>query len=177
MALQICASSTWGYSASYYSCTQYSFYTINIQSSKKKPFLVCVVRWYNLDFASECLHPPFTWHFDEGLDSKICQLKSKTSEGQDHMNIIPPIFYILSKIFIIQLKLLLFPQWTASNLKSSHGSGLRISVLWTMITHAWLLIKTCLHASHFYALNEHNNYYLSGTRSEQVSFSPSQNND
>lgn len=46
-----------------------------------------------------------------------------------------------------------------------------------MITHAWLLIKTCLHASHFYALDEHNNYYSSGTRSEQVSFSPSRNND
>lgn len=46
-----------------------------------------------------------------------------------------------------------------------------------MITHAWFLVKTCLHASHFYALNEHNNYYLSGTRSEQVTFSPSQNDD
>jgi len=32
-----------------------------------------------------------------------------------------------------------------------------ISVLWTMITHAKFLIKTCHHASHFYALNKHNN--------------------
>lgn len=40
-----------------------------------------------------------------------------------------------------------------------------------------ILIKTCLHASHFYALDEHNNYYLFETQSEQVSFSPSQHND
>ena len=34
--------------------------------------------------------------------------------------------------------------------------GLSISVLWTMIIHARFLIKTCHHASHFYALNKHN---------------------
>lgn len=37
-----------------------------------------------------------------------------------------------------------------------HCCGLSISVLWTMIIHARFLIKTCHHASHFYALNKHN---------------------
>lgn len=35
-----------------------------------------------------------------------------------------------------------------------------ISVLWTMIFHASFLIKTCHHASNFYALNKHNNLVL-----------------
>lgn len=43
-----------------------------------------------------------------------------------------------------------------SILQSSHCCGLSISVLWTMIIHARFLIKTCHHASHFYALNKHN---------------------
>lgn len=43
-----------------------------------------------------------------------------------------------------------------SILLSSHCCGLSISVLWTMIIHARFLIKTCHHASHFYALNKHN---------------------
>lgn len=59
-----------------------------------------------------------------------------------------------------------FPCWTThcelSNfdlvliVPSSHPCGLSISVLWTMIIHARFLIKTCHHASHFYALNKHN---------------------
>lgn len=40
-------------------------------------------------------------------------------------------------------------------LQSSHCCGLSISVLWTMVIHARFLIKTCHHASHFYALNKH----------------------
>lgn len=43
-----------------------------------------------------------------------------------------------------------------SILQSSRCCGLSISVLWTMIIHARFLIKTCHHASHFYALNKHN---------------------
>lgn len=42
------------------------------------------------------------------------------------------------------------------SLQSSHCCGLSIRVLWTMIIHARFLIKTCHHASHFYALNKHN---------------------
>lgn len=43
-----------------------------------------------------------------------------------------------------------------SVLQWSHCCGLSTSVLWTMIIHARFLIKTCHHASHFYALNKHN---------------------
>lgn len=43
-----------------------------------------------------------------------------------------------------------------SSSQPSHCCGLSISVLWTMIIHARFLIKTCHHASHFYALNKHN---------------------
>lgn len=65
---------------------------------------------------------------------------------------------LISLIFVKQITLNseLSNLYNVSILQSSHCCGLSISVLWTMIIHARFLIKTCHHASHFYALNKHN---------------------
>lgn len=70
--------------------------------------------------------------------------------------------------------ILTFSLWTVSNVEPLLSSETVCLVVYDYA--CMILIKTCLHASLLYALDEHNNY-LFETRSEQVTFSPSQHND
>lgn len=98
-------------------------------------------------------HIPFFWLLRQQFKHRYLSWVSRwRKEIQIHSRLSPRIPYLGSTICS---ELSDFDNVSIS--QSSHCSGLSISVLWTMIIHARFLIKTCHHASRFYALNKHNN--------------------
>lgn len=116
-------------------CALHTLSMLSTFRAAKKTFST-VAGWSDWDCASECFHLP---EILIGAELKYPSIKKQRCSNT---NIFPPEWPISSsKIFISYLKVLEFPQWTASNLQPSHCSGLRICVSWTMNTHAWFLVK------------------------------------
>lgn len=85
------------------------------------------------------------WHFKICCDMRYKFWSILDYQPPYHLSLLNKWFWTLS-----------FQILTMTVLQSPHHCGLSIRVLWTMIIHARFLIKTCHHASHFYALNKHN---------------------